>query len=288
MGAPPELPGVEHRWVETPHLRMHVAEAGEGDPLVLLHGWPQHWYAWRRVIPELSRRYRVICPDLRGLGWSDAPPSGYEKEGLALDVLALLDVLGIERVRLVGHDWGGMIGFLVCLRAPERVERYVALNEPHPWLRIGPREAFGSWRLWYTLVLSLPGLGSWSLRRGPGLVDFLFRLWSGNDVWSAEELRAFSERLAIPERARASALYYRTFVLRELPRLALGRYRSQRLRTPTLALFGADDGVVRSYYGRGLETHLEDGQVEVLPGVGHFTAEEAPELLVSRLLDFFG
>jgi pimeloyl-ACP methyl ester carboxylesterase len=287
VGEPPEVPGVEHRWVETPRLRMHLAEAGEGEPLLLLHGWPQHWYAWRRVIPDLSRRYRVICPDLRGLGWSDAPSNGYDKESLALDVLALMDALGIQRTRLVGHDWGAMAGFLLCLRAPERVERYVALNEPHPWMRIGPREVIGSWRLWYGTLLSLPGLGTWALRRGPQLVDALLRLWSARDVWSAAERRIYSERLEIPERARASALYYRTFALRELPRMAMGRYRSQRLRTPTLVIFGEDDGVVRPYYLRGFDEHADEGRVELLPGVGHFTPEEAPEALVPRMLDFF-
>ena len=72
----PEVEGVQHRFIEAGGLRMHVAEAGQGDPLVLLHGWPQHWYEWRHQIPVLSQHYRVICPDLRGLGWSDAPPRG--------------------------------------------------------------------------------------------------------------------------------------------------------------------------------------------------------------------
>src|SRR5919106_1697015 len=79
----PEVPGVEHRFVEANGLRMHVAEAGDGDPVVMLHGWPQHWYEWRHLIPPLAAQYRVICPDLRGLGWTDAPPRGYEKENLA-------------------------------------------------------------------------------------------------------------------------------------------------------------------------------------------------------------
>ena len=85
----PELPGVEHRFVDAGGLRVHVAEAGSGDPLVLQHGWPQHWLAWSKLIPALAEDYRVICPDLRGLGWSDAPPEGYEKEQLASDLLAL-------------------------------------------------------------------------------------------------------------------------------------------------------------------------------------------------------
>jgi pimeloyl-ACP methyl ester carboxylesterase len=287
MAAPPEVSGVQHRWIETSRIRMHVAEAGAAEPIVLLHGWPQHWYAWRRVIEPLSTRYRVLCPDLRGLGWSDAPSDGYEKVSLADDILDLLDALEIERTRLVGHDWGAFAGFLLCLRAPERVERFLALNEIHPWMRLGPREVLQSWRLWYQLVLALPVLGPWALRRGPQFVDSLFRLWSARDVWSDSDRRVFSERLQSAERARASACYYRTFLLRELPGLVLGRYRSERLRTPTLLLFGADDGVLRPHQLRGFEAHADDMRVELVPGIGHFIAEEAPEFVVDRALEFF-
>jgi pimeloyl-ACP methyl ester carboxylesterase len=83
---------------------MHLAQAGEGRPIVMLHGWPQHWYLWRRVIPLLAPHARVLCPDLRGFGWTDAPGRGYDRETMAQDVLALLDELGLERIDLVGHD----------------------------------------------------------------------------------------------------------------------------------------------------------------------------------------
>jgi pimeloyl-ACP methyl ester carboxylesterase len=83
----PEVAGVNHRYLEVDGIRFHIAEAGGGEPLVMLHGWPQNWYMWRRLVAPLGERYRLIMPDLRGLGWSDAPPSGYNKERLASDVL---------------------------------------------------------------------------------------------------------------------------------------------------------------------------------------------------------
>src|SRR5262245_54016411 len=90
----PPLAGVEHRFVAIePGLRLHVAEAGAGEPLLLVHGWPQHWWAWRKIIPRLAAHHRLICPDLRGFGWSDAPPTGYAKEQLADDLINLLDAL---------------------------------------------------------------------------------------------------------------------------------------------------------------------------------------------------
>jgi pimeloyl-ACP methyl ester carboxylesterase len=284
----PAVSGVDHEIVETSRLRMHVARAGKtGPPLVLLHGWPQNWYAWRHVIPPFAERYRVLCPDLRGLGWTEAPSRGYEKESLASDVLALLDALELPRVFLIGHDWGALAGFLLCLREPERVERFVALNEIHPWLRPSPQDALHVWRLWYQWVLAAPAAGAWLLRNRPGFVKGLIGAWSSKDVWTEKELDVFANSLSEPQRARASAQYYRTFVLRELLPTLAGRYRNSRLRTPTLLLFGADDGVLRPHQLRGYERHADDMRLELIPGVGHFTPEEAPELVVDRAIAHF-
>jgi pimeloyl-ACP methyl ester carboxylesterase len=114
---------VEHLFIDAGRLRMHLTEAGEGKPIVMLHGWPQHWYVWRRVIPLLAPHARILCPDLRGFGWTDAPSGGYERETMAQDVLALLDELGLESVDLVGHDWGGWVTPLSSPSAPDQAVR---------------------------------------------------------------------------------------------------------------------------------------------------------------------
>src|SRR5215510_124422 len=116
-GGPPEIEGVRHSYVDVPGVKLHVAEAGEGPPVLMLHGWPQHWWIWRKVIPDLARDHRVIAPDLRGFGWSEAPSGRYELQGFADDALALLDALDLDQVNLIGHDWGGYAGFLLCLGA---------------------------------------------------------------------------------------------------------------------------------------------------------------------------
>jgi pimeloyl-ACP methyl ester carboxylesterase len=115
-------------------VRLHVAEAGAGPPLILLHGWPQHWWCWRRVMPRLAEDYRVRAPDLRGWGWSDAPRDDYSKAAFAADILALMDADDLDRVSLLGHDWGGYTSFLLSLEHPERIERKVALDVAPPWL----------------------------------------------------------------------------------------------------------------------------------------------------------
>src|SRR4051812_13601452 len=121
----PELPGVRHAFHELPTgVRLHVAEAGPADaaPVLCLHGWPQHWLIWRRVVPLLDGEYRLICPDHRGFGWSDWPRDrDFRKQRLADDAVALLDALGIERAHVLGHDWGGWTGLLLGTGSPERV-----------------------------------------------------------------------------------------------------------------------------------------------------------------------
>ena len=284
----PHLDGVAHRFVDAGGLRVHVAEAGEGEPLVLLHGWPQNWWAWRKLIPPLAERYRVICPDLRGHGWTEAPPGGYEKKGLAGDLLALLDALELERVRLVGHDWGGFAGFLACVRAPERFERFLALNIIHPWYRGRPTPRAVVATIAYQGPIITPLLGTTLLRRVPLFIRTIMRLGSERrDVWTDADLAIFTDQFREPERARATVSVYRAFQFRELPALLTGRYETGRLRTPTLLLVGVGDAVVRVKGLDGWEEHADDMLVESLPGCGHFPAEERPDAVLERALPFF-
>jgi pimeloyl-ACP methyl ester carboxylesterase len=185
----PDMEGVEHRFVELPGLRMHVAEAGEGQPVMLVHGWFQHWWEWRKLIPGLAERYRVICPDLRGFGWSEAPSGRYEKEELAADLAALLDVLEVDRVHLVAHDWGAFIGFLLCLHHPERVDRYVALSAGPPFIAVKPRVLGTMWRFWYMQLIAAPGLGDRLVSGGKQALPRLLYRWTTveDDAWSAED-----------------------------------------------------------------------------------------------------
>jgi len=112
---------------------MHIVEAGQPDAptVLLLHGFPQHWWEWRKVISPLAERYRVIAPDLRGAGWTDAPAHGYSVEEILADVLALLDQLGLRRIGLVAHDFSALVGFRLCFDHPERVAAFLCLG-PHP------------------------------------------------------------------------------------------------------------------------------------------------------------
>jgi pimeloyl-ACP methyl ester carboxylesterase len=124
--------------------------------VLLLHGWPQHWLMWRDVAAGLGGRYRLLMPDLRGFGWSQAPGTGYEPHSFAADARALLDALGLDRVRLVGHDWGGFTAFLLGVAHPERFERIVVFNAPPLWVPLSPRVIASLWRTWYVAAVACP------------------------------------------------------------------------------------------------------------------------------------
>jgi len=282
----PTVEGVTHRWVEARGIRFHVAEAGSGeDPVLLLHGWPQHWYEWRHLMPALADRHRVVAIDLRGFGWSDAPRDGYLKEEMASDVLAVLDELGLERVKLVGHDWGGWIGFLLCLRAPERFDRYLALNILHPWIE--RRKALRhAWRFLYQWVVLAPGIG-YRAHRGGRFVRTVLRLGvSDRSVWDERTLSIFADNLAEPDRARAAVQLYRVFNLREIGPIMRGRYARERLTVPTRMVFGSEDTALHPSLLAGYEKHADDMDVELVPGCGHFIADERPDLVAERARAF--
>jgi pimeloyl-ACP methyl ester carboxylesterase len=281
----PRVPGVQHRFAQLRGMRMHLAEAGEGPPLLLLHGWPQHWWCFRRLIPQLSRRFRVIAPDLRGLGWSDAPPDGYSKAQLAADVLELLDREGIGRVSVIGHDWGGFVAFLLALEHPERIVRLMALDIPPPWLGPAhPRQLALPILSSYQALLATPLVGEGLLRRGRRTVRAIIRLASGPHArWSNHELDVYADCLRQPARAHASSAYYRTFLMHELPRIVAAGDRSHELTVPALLLMGESSAIDRVLAPRPAGML----QVRRVPSAGHFLAEEDPRAVLSAAGEWF-
>jgi pimeloyl-ACP methyl ester carboxylesterase len=286
---PAELPavaGVGHRCVEVNGVRLHVAEAGSGPPLLLLHGWPQHWWCWRHLIPALAEDHRVLVPDLRGWGWSEAPAGDYSKATFADDVLALIDAEHFERVDLIGHDWGGYVGYLLALKHPERIRRMTVLDMPPPGLdKPRPRHLalplLGS----YQALIAAPVIGTRALSAGGGrLVRRLIAGGSGPTMrWSDAELDAYAEVVSGPARARASSACYRAFLTRELPRLVLNGHRPGELRVPTLLAMGEKSPLRRVLAPRP----SRNLRVEQITGAGRFLPEEAPgavlELAVADL-----
>jgi pimeloyl-ACP methyl ester carboxylesterase len=268
----PELEGIEHSFHDLPTgVRIHLASAGPpgAPPVLALHGWPQHWWVWRHVIRELDGEYRVLCPDMRGFGWSGWPDDGdFRKQRVADDALALLDALGLDTVQLAGHDWGGWAAILAALTAPERFSSVLLMGIGHPWV---PRTvaAKNAWRLWYQLPLFVPAVTKHG--RFPRAVLEAGR--RDGVGWTPEEIETYLS--ALP--ARASSRLYRAFVLRELPAAARGDFGRRRLAIPSRLLIGRREPLGH-YIAEGFP-----GEVEIVAGAGHFVPEEQPALVAERI-----
>jgi pimeloyl-ACP methyl ester carboxylesterase len=286
----PQLDGVEHRFLDLPGLRMHVAEAGAGEPLLLLHGFPQNWWGWYKVLPALAERYRVIAPDLRGAGWTDAPAAGYTAEQLVADVVALLDALELDRVRIMAHDWGALVGFLLCLSRPQRVERYVSLAIPHPFVKFNPRLVTAVPRLWFQYAIATPALGPMLLARGrqPMAHYLLDHYTSDTSAFTPHDRELFAAPFRDRARARAASALYRHFIVPLFPAVMAGRYRTKRLITPTLILYGGEDPNMTGEILDGYQNYADDLTIEEVDGASHFIADEKPQVVIDRALAFFG
>jgi len=279
---PPAIPGVRRSRVHARGVDFHVTEAGpvDGVPVLALHGWPQHHYAWRDLLADPPAGLRIIAPDLPGYGWSGAPPHRWEKEEVVSDVLALLDELGVGRMVLVGHDWGGWIGHLLVLRAPERVSAFMPLNIIHPWQK--PTSMLPHlWRFYYQ---PLVGFFGERLQRD---TEFVYRAIRGSlfdpERVPREDVRWFSERFRDPVCARAGRDTYRTFLTRELP-AGVRHPETRRSAVPTRAVFGVSDAALHWSLASASTARAEDYTLELIPDCGHFIADELPGLVRERLV----
>lgn len=282
----PRVEGVRHQFVQARGIRFHVAEAGDpaGTPVVLLHGWPSNWYCWRdHFQPLADAGLRPIAIDLRGFGWSEASGHGYRKTSLALDILAVLDAMGVDRFRLVGHDWGGFIAFLLGLSHPERVERLVLANTGHGY---SPRDLESIKSLagfFYMPLIGTPGL-SQLLQRSGVIANAAIAQCVEDGSWESEELgRIYFDHIA-PEAAQQ---VYGSFLYGgEMAAMLAGKFKAHRMRVPTLFLYGDADVAIKPATIRGMEDYADDYRLEILPGLGHFCIEQAPEVVGPKILDF--
>jgi pimeloyl-ACP methyl ester carboxylesterase len=238
-------------------------------PVLCLHGWPQHWYVWRDVMPALAGDgYRVLAPDMRGSGWSGDPPDGdYRKERLADDALALLDAEGIERAGVIGHDWGAWTGFQLCARAPERVCAFLALGMARPWQPLW-RWALQLPRLGYQWPLATPVVGPALVRHGAYVAAILRAAAAPTYDWDPAVLAGYVER----QRPGATSALYRQIYTRGLLDRG-GEPAPHALEMPVELLVGTHDPAFDSRL-------IADA--ERVPGAGHFLVDECPALVVER------
>jgi pimeloyl-ACP methyl ester carboxylesterase len=287
----PQLPAgftdtFSSRYVDTGELRMHAVTGGEGPPLLLVHGWPQSWYQWRMLMPALARDFQVVAVDQRGIGLSDKPPGGYDTATLASDLVALMEVLGHQRFALVGFDTGMVISYALAADHPDRLERLVVGEAPLPGVSppvplILPPQLND--RLWHIAFNQLEQVNE-QLVTGREAIFFgaEYAASAGTNKLPDETVSYYVDRLAAdPEALHGSFQLYRAFPTT----IAQNQQRkTRRLTLPVQAVGGAESS--GAMVADTMQLVADDVQTLVVPGCGHWVAEQAPEELLAALTAF--
>jgi pimeloyl-ACP methyl ester carboxylesterase len=285
----PNLPGgftdtFTSRYVDTRDLRQHVVTGGDGPPLLLVHGWPQTWYAWRLVMPALARDFQVIVPDQRGTGLSGKPEDGYDAATLADDLAAVMDALGHLRFAVAGHDTGMWIGYALAADYPDRVACLAVAETPLPGVSPSP-PLFGSTRandrLWHFAFNRLAEVNE-QFVQGREDVYFGFQFAKAAKTLPPNAVRYYIDALAAdPDALRGSFAAYRAL---DTTIAQNERRKTRRLALPVLAVGGAEgigEGVANT-----MKLAADDVQSVVIPGSGHYCLEEAPQEVLAALTAF--
>ena len=267
-------------------MRLHAVVGGHGRPLLLIHGWPGSWYYWRLVMPALAQHFEVVAVDQRGIGLSEKPEEGYDSRALANDMIGLMDALGHEKFAVVGVDTGMLIGYALAADHPDRVSR-VALGEaPLPGITpptplVLPDQLVD--RLWHIPFNQLKETNE-KLVRGREDIFFgaEFAASAGTKKLPEYAIKYYIEGLASsPEALHGSFQLYRAFGATAAQNQ---ERKSRRLTMPVLAMGGEQSGGAMA--ADTMKLIADDVKTLVIPGIGHWLAEQAPDELVAALTDF--
>jgi pimeloyl-ACP methyl ester carboxylesterase len=272
------------RYIDTGELRLHAVIGGNGPPLLLVHGWPENWYAWRLLMPALARDYEVIAVDQRGIGLSDKPADGYDAASMANDLVALMDVLGHKRFAVVGHDTGFVISYALAADHPDRVDRVALAEIPGPPLSSHSPPVFVPsfvndrlWHIPFNRVETLPE----QLIAGREAIYFGYEFAIQGGVLPEGVVDYYVGLVSNPDSLRGSLGFYRALDAT----LAQNEQRATTpLAMPVLAIGGeASHG---EHVGQAMASLASDLQSAVIPGAGHWLAEQSPEELLAALTTF--
>jgi pimeloyl-ACP methyl ester carboxylesterase len=259
---------------------MHYVEAGSGPAVILLHGWPQTWFAWRDTIAALSSRFRLVAPDLRGTGLSERAASGYEKQTIAADIRVLIERLGLSKAHIVGHDMGGKAAFVLAKLYPEVVERLVLVDCLIPGTEVTDVLKGGAWHYGFHMAPDVPEMLTKGRERA--YIAAQIRNWSfRKNAISEQAIDEFARHYAAGNGMTTGFNFYRA--LRKDADL-VASLKSRRLTMPVLTIggeHGAGENLAKAVRG-----HADDLRELIAWQSGHFVAEEAPEFFRQSVTQF--
>jgi pimeloyl-ACP methyl ester carboxylesterase len=281
-----DMMGLTHDFAKLSDATLHYVTAGAGEPLVLLHGWPQTWYMWRKIIPVLAKHYLIIAPDMRGLGDSSRPAEGYDKKTVASDIRELVHQhLGHDKILLTGHDWGGPVAFAYAAAEPERVRKLALLDVPIPG---DGTDVFSHdrWHHGFHWVSDMPE--TLTAGRERTYLEHFYRNWGARtDAIEDQAINEYVRAYAQPGAMRAGFNYYRASHRDVIDNQAI-LATAGKLKMPVLSIAGTGGR------GRGATVVLdsarrvaEDVRGGEIKNAGHWLAEEQPEEVSRQMLAFF-
>jgi len=281
---------LKSQYIETNGIRLHCKVGGAGKLLILLHGFPEFWYAWHHQIPALMEEYLVVVPDLRGFNKSDKPKGvhNYKLPILVKDIKGIIETFGQEKAMLVAHDWGAALAWELAYDYPEMVEKLMILNGPHPYkmftnLLFNIRQIFSSWYIFY---MQIPFLPEYLMKRN---LDQLFERflvgWSVNkDAFSESDLEKYKEVYRDTATIKAAMSYYRAGV-RYAHLLLNGK--NKKVQCPVQILWGEDDHALTAKLNDNIEDLCaKNCEVIYIPNCSHWIQHEQPELVSKHILSF--
>jgi pimeloyl-ACP methyl ester carboxylesterase len=287
---------MDERAVRVAGRVVHHREAGEGPPILFLHGFPQTGYCWRGMVDRLGDRFRLLMPDVPGFGASDAPPE-HDARAVAEILCDYLDAVGAPEAIVVGHDWGGAFAFRLALDQPHRVRRLIVTNTA--FRELSPLHS------WYIWLFNIPFAPEAAFRWGSDqiLATFLKGATPAADrsVFEGEPLSLYQAAYRDPARVASALAYYRTVTRKAFGKQVRARFGrgvvtsdavgggpGRRIEMPTLIVWGMKDPALPPKLLVGMKRDIPQAEIVELPDCGHFVAEQCPDALATAILDFLG
>ena len=285
------MTGMEHLSVRANGAGFHVARAGDGPPLLLLHGWPEFWLTWEPVMARLADRFTLIAPDLRGFGDSDKPSGPYGPAGHAADLLALLDAMGVERAGVVGHDVGGAVMQALAREAPGRVAGLLFFDFVYPGIgaRLGAPDRLNE--IWYqsfhqmAMAPTLVGATRESCR---AYIGHFLRHWSHRKDAFDDVMEAFVDNFLKPGNLEGGFAHYRAAHAGRVAMLKGEAPALPPIEVPTCVRWAEHDPIFPYAWTDRLGETFTDLDLAPLPGIGHFPHREDPARAAAEIAGFFG
>lgn len=286
---------MQSQYIETNKIKLHVLTDGpeNGPSVVLLHGFPEFHYGWRKQVPALAQAgFRVIVPDQRGYNLSDKPKgvSAYDVDILAKDIIGLFDHFGIQKAKLAGHDWGAAVAWTVALNHPQRLEKLVILNVPHPdvMLDFVLNNKAQRKRSWYVFFFQIPLYVEWLLSRNN--FHNLARMLAGSGrkgTFTANDLVEYKKAWSQPGALTGMLNWYRAIVRRSLKyAFQRGHLPARRVKAPTLILWGMRDAALSQAMVEPSIQLCENGEAVLFDKATHWVQHDEANEVNKRMIEF--